>query len=60
LTTGLLVAYPNDQRLIKAKALIEKLLAPGGSTSVAPTNSQPAQPSANANAEQLTGMDKVD
>jgi len=57
LTTGLLVAYPNDQRLIKAKALIEKLLAPAGSTSAAPANRQPA---ANANVEQLTGMDKVD
>src|SRR5882724_522272 len=27
LTTGLLVAYPNDQRLIKAKTLLEKSLA---------------------------------
>jgi hypothetical protein len=60
LTTGLLVAYPDDQRLIKAKALIEKLLAPGGSTSSAPTNNPPAQPAANTNPEQLTGMDKVD
>jgi hypothetical protein len=60
LTTGLLIAYPDDQRLIKAKALIEKLLAPNGSTSAGPTNSQPAQPAANTNPEQLTGMDKVD
>ena len=60
LTTGLLVAYPNDQRLVKAKAVIEKLLAPGGSTNAAPTNSQPAQPAASANAEKLTGMDKVE
>jgi len=60
LTTGLLIAYPDDQRLIKAKALIEKLLVPGGSTSAAPTSSKPAQPAANTNPEQLTGMDKVD
>jgi len=60
LTTGLLVAYPNDQRLIKAKALIDKLLAPGGSASAAPVTNQPTQPVPNANAEQLTGMDKVD
>src|ERR1039458_10238325 len=31
LTTGLLLAYPGDQRLIKAKALLDKLLAPAGS-----------------------------
>jgi hypothetical protein len=60
LTTGLLVAYPNDQRLIKAKALIEKLLAPAGQANAAPGNSQPTPPAASANAEQLTGMDKVD
>jgi hypothetical protein len=60
LTAGLLIAYPNDQRLIKAKALIEKLLAPGGSTNADPTNSQPAQAAANTNTELLTGMDKVD
>ena len=60
LTTGLLAAYPNDQRLIKAKALIEKLLAPAGPTSPAPGSSQPAESVANANAVQLTGMDKVD
>ena len=57
LTTGLLVAYPNDQRLIKAKALIEKLLSPAASASATPGNNQLA---ANPNAEQLTGMDKVD
>ncbi|MGB8583122.1 MAG: hypothetical protein WCD47_20055 [Candidatus Sulfotelmatobacter sp.] len=58
LTTGLLVAYPNDQRLIKAKALIDKLLSPAGSTNATPGNGQPAQPASNA--DQLTGMDKVD
>ena len=60
LTAGLLVAYPNDQRLIKAKALIEKLLAPAGPTSPAPGSSQPAESVGNANAVQLTGMDKVE
>jgi hypothetical protein len=60
LTEGLLIAYPNDQRLIKARALIEKLLAPGGSASAAPGSAQPPQPAANADAEQLTGMDVVD
>ncbi|MGB8583120.1 MAG: hypothetical protein WCD47_20045 [Candidatus Sulfotelmatobacter sp.] len=60
LTTGLLAAYPGDQRLIKAKALIENLIAPGGSTNATPTNSQPVQPPAGANREELTGMEKVD
>jgi hypothetical protein len=60
LTEGLLIAYPDDQRLIKAKALIDKLLAPGGSASAAPASHQPTQPVPNANTEQLTGLDKVD
>jgi hypothetical protein len=60
LTAGLLVAYPNDQRLIRAKALIEKLLATASSTGAAPVNTQSAAPTANGNTEQLTGMDKVD
>jgi len=60
LTTGLLVAYPDDQRLIRAKTLIEKLLAPGTSVNPAPENSQPAQPASNSGVEELTGMDKVD
>jgi hypothetical protein len=55
LTTGLLLAYPNDQRLIKAQALIAKLMAGGANTS----NNQPAASAADASA-QLTGMDKVD
>src|ERR1700722_8128058 len=41
LTAGLLIAYPNDQRLIKAKALIEKMLATGGQG--APDSTQPVQ-----------------
>jgi hypothetical protein len=60
LTEGLLIAYPNDQRLIKAKALIEKLLAPGGSDSAAPASNQPTQPTSDASARQLSGMDKVE
>jgi hypothetical protein len=60
LTNGLLIVYPDDQRLIKAKALIDKLLSSGNSTNTAPTASQTPQPTASANAEHLTGMDKVD
>lgn len=39
LTTGLLVAYPNDERLIRTKSLLDKLLAPAGPT---PGSDQPA------------------
>jgi tetratricopeptide (TPR) repeat protein len=60
LTDGLLLAYPDDQRLIKANALIERMLAAGSSRAVAPGNSQPAEPVTAMNAEQLSGMDKVD
>jgi hypothetical protein len=60
LTEGLLIAYPNDQRLIKAKALIDSRLSEGSSTGTAPGNAEPTQPAANPNAEQLTGMDKID
>jgi len=60
LTNGLLIAYPGDQRLIKAKALIDSRLSPGGSTGTAHDSAQPNQPGANTNIEQLTGMDKVD
>jgi hypothetical protein len=62
LITGLLVAYPNDQRLIKAKALIERMLSSGGQAGATPSNNlnnQSAQPLANADAAPLTGMDKV-
>ncbi|HXB61943.1 MAG TPA: hypothetical protein VNU94_03695 [Acidobacteriaceae bacterium] len=57
LTEGLLLVYPNDQRLIKAKALIDQLLSNAGPTNTNPANSQPAE---NAQVAQLTGMDKVD
>jgi hypothetical protein len=62
LTTGVLVAYPNDQRLIKAKALIEKLLSPAGPATAASASSQPADngvPALPATVI-LTGMDKVE
>ncbi|MBS1841171.1 MAG: DUF2846 domain-containing protein [Acidobacteria bacterium] len=66
LTIGLLVAYPEDQRLIKAKGMLEKILAGGGAVngpanSHAPASDTTSAPSAgNANEEQLTGMEKVD
>jgi len=60
LTNGLLIAYPDDQRLIRAKALIDQLRSSGGSANAAPTTGQTPQPATNANAEHLTGMDKVD
>lgn len=63
LTTGLLAAYPDDRRLLKAKALIDRLLSPAGSTSPAPGGSQPnnSVPSAqSASAEPLTGTDQLD
>ena len=56
LTMGLLVAYPNDQRLIKTKSLLEKMLATPG-PSATPENPQPAT---NANAALLAGEDKLD
>lgn len=58
LTAGLLVAYPDDQRLIKTQALLKQLLA---SKAAAPLNAgvnsadQPATATG-----QLNGMDKVD
>jgi len=57
LDSGLLIAYPGDQRLIKAKALLEKAIA-------VPVNTQPAisvvQPATTAPAVTLTGMDRVE
>jgi len=51
LATGLLVAYPNDQRLIQAKALLDKLPASAGSAN---------KPADDANASQLKGIERVD
>lgn len=59
LTTGLLVAYPDDQRLIKTKALLEKLLASPGPPNATPGN-QPTPWVAKASAEGLNGEDKLD
>jgi hypothetical protein len=64
LTAGLLLAYPDDQRLIKAKTILDKLLATASPTDVAPNDSQPtnsvAQPAASGASDELTGMDKVE
>jgi len=71
LAAGLLLAYPDDQRLLKAKSLLDKLLASAKPTdsatqlaSAVPDNSPPAnsvaQPISSTPADQLTGMDKVE
>lgn len=61
LTTGLLVAFPNDDRLIKAKALIDQLLASSAASSVTPQAAPtPPVPAPSGDVEELTGMDKVD
>src|SRR5580692_4129429 len=65
LTTGLLLAYPNDQRLIKAKALLDKSPVAAGSANATPSNpptsdAESTQPASSTNTEQLTGMDRVD
>jgi hypothetical protein len=57
LTEGLLIAYPDDQRLIKAKTLIENALTPVGSASAAPGSSQLA---AHSDVENLNGMERVE
>jgi hypothetical protein len=59
LTTGLLVAYPDDQRLIRAKELLEKLLAAPSAPKATPGNEQVPW-AANAGAELLKGGDKLD
>lgn len=64
--TALLMLYPDDQRLIKARALLDKSLAsskaadPAASANPPASNVTPVQPGANANAAPLAGMDKVD
>ena len=66
LTAGLLLAYPGDQRLIKAKALLDKSLASSKAGDPAASSDPPesivvsARPTVSTNAVQLTGMDKVD
>jgi hypothetical protein len=66
LTAGLLLAYPDDQRLIKTKALLDQSLATGGAADASPSvalpssNSPSAPPPSSVTPEQLTGMDKID
>jgi TPR repeat protein len=64
LTAGLLLAYPDDQRLIKAKTILDKLLASASPTDAAPSDSQPAnsvaQPATSGTSDELTGADKVE
>ena len=60
LTTGLLLAYPDDQRLIKAKQLLDKLLSSGGSATATPGTNLAAEAAPNPNVINLAGMDKVD
>jgi hypothetical protein len=57
LAAGLLLAYPDDQRLIKAKTLLDKLVA--ASNNRPPTNSV-VLPATSGTSEQLTGMVKID
>jgi hypothetical protein len=60
LATGLLVAYPNDERLIKTQALLKQLLAPAVAAPSTPNGNLSAAPAADADSVQLAGMDKVD
>ncbi len=60
LTTGLLLAYPDDKRLVKTKALLEELLSNPGSANTNSGANSVAQSVSNTNPEPLTGMDKVD
>ena len=64
LTAGLLLAYPDDQRLIKAKALLDKPLAAASAKAIPsadPSASDPVPtPATGTAATQLTGMDKID
>ncbi len=60
LTTGLLVAYPNDQRLIKTQALLKRLLTPVAAASSTGGVSASAQAATDADPGPLAGMDKVD
>jgi len=42
LTAGLLLAYPDDRRLVKAKALLDKSRAAAGTANAAPSSNQQA------------------
>lgn len=68
--TGLLILYPGDQRLVKAKTLLDKSRAANGAPSGQPEapsqdastvgNNAAAQPAATDPSAQLKGMDRVD
>jgi len=62
--TALLILYPDDPRLIKAKSLLDKALLSSKPADTSASTNQPTSsvaPSAqNADAEQLTGAEKVD
>ena len=67
---GLLVLYPEDARLLKAKSLLEKAPAAPAVAQTAPTSApaateiagspQPATPATISSAPALSGMDRVD
>jgi hypothetical protein len=58
LTTGLLVAYPDDQRLIKTQVLLKQLLASKAAAPLTPGVTSAAQSASDVG--QLAGMDKVE
>lgn len=60
LTTALLLAYPDDQRLIKAKGLLAQLLAASASAPNSQSANSAPNPPAAPPADQLTGLDKLD
>jgi hypothetical protein len=65
LTAALLLAYPDDQRLLTAKAWLDKAVASAKPAGVAapggtPPASSTVQPAVTAPSAQLTGMDKID
>jgi len=62
--TALLMFYPDDQRLVKAKVLLDKAMASSkpedlGASANPPADS-PASAASNGTVEPLSGMDKVD
>jgi hypothetical protein len=54
---ALLILYPDDQRLVKAKVLLDTAYVTAGAPSANPSTSNVASPQPASN---LTGMDKVD
>ncbi len=58
---ALLILYPDDQRLVKAKVLLDKASVTAGAPSIAPTANPPTSNVASPQpASNLAGMDKVD